>query len=94
MFRLRVSNTLLSCAVAAWAFGPGIGVAIIGADGSSTKYGASPIPLLKGLVAAVAEAYWRNVHETGGARMDLVDALRVAEFNKRIIFAATQDAVN
>jgi hypothetical protein len=42
MFKLRVSNTLSSSAIAFWLSGPGMAVLIIGPAGSSGKNGSSP----------------------------------------------------
>jgi hypothetical protein len=60
MFKLRVSNTLLSFSMAFLLSGPGIWVWTMGAVGSSGKKDCSP--LVSGAVAAAAEAYrLRNV---------------------------------
>ena len=54
MFKLRVSNTLLSLSISFVLFGPGIAVFTIGCLGSSGKKDCSP---LSATVAAAAEAY-------------------------------------
>jgi hypothetical protein len=53
MFKLRVSNTLLSLSIAFLLSGPGISVATMGCLGSSGKKGCSP---LSATAAAAAEA--------------------------------------
>jgi hypothetical protein len=53
MFKLLVSNTLLSLSIAFLLSGPGISVSTMGCLGSSGKNGCSP---LSAMAAAAAEA--------------------------------------